>query len=174
MLDLEGWPLQPDKCRCDEDFIEWLISKPKPLPTAGVFHMGPGLHHRVGIYCAEEGTTCLSVTASNEEWRAFAKWRIENPNSSYTCIEGNVNSMVIRPAFSIMSLFHFGEMPDRYGEIDEKLLARLVLRVYKEGEVLFYTGSSAWDRASVAVAKVVEAGLLTLTDKYKALEIYTR
>jgi len=42
-----GWPLRPDVCPCDVDFVGWLAER--EIRRRSIFHLGTGAHHLVGI-----------------------------------------------------------------------------------------------------------------------------
>lgn len=144
MNDLEGWPWQPDKCPADEQFIEWASDV---AIGQTVFHMGTGLHHKVGTYIASRGAGCVGLTASSAEALAYYE---EATCPSYQLAFGNVFTIDTRllPTFDIMTLFHVGEMAAMFGEVrdHDNALDALIGRVDRGGLVIFYRGSSAWDR----------------------------
>jgi hypothetical protein len=141
MSELEGWPWQPNLCPCDEYFIDLLSGERKEVLHGPIFHMGPGLHHRVGAYCGDHGLECYSITASQEE--AKSKPDIEN----YHVILEDIYKFdpASLPEIQWMTLFHLGEMVDRFGPIQSDVIDRLVQRVPSGGKVYFYARSSTWD-----------------------------
>lgn len=165
---LAGWPYQPDKCACDDHFIEYLEGL---SPNNVVFHLGTGLHHKVGLYCASRNIACLGMTASVDEVFAFyeSAWC-----PTYQLVFGDVYHLDVRtiPYPSIISLFHLGELVDMFGEINEGAIEMLLKRSVPKGLALFYTGSSAWDRACKTVEKFADKKLLELADMYKDLVVY--
>jgi hypothetical protein len=74
------------------------------------------------------------------------------------------------PPIQYMTLFHLGEMVDRFGEIDFAQVEAVMSRVERGGKVFFYTKSSAWDRAKL----IRENENLVLSHTYKGLEVYDR
>lgn len=142
-FDVEPWPWQPALCPADQEFIAWLLENKKAI-TGPVFHMGPGEHHRVGRTCDVIGVECFSMTVSEDE----AFW---DPGLyGYRVIVDSVNEYDFSklPEFQVMTLFHLGEMPDRFGEPTQELLQSLFDRVISGGTLILYKGSSAWDRVS--------------------------
>lgn len=166
---LDGWPYQPDKCPCDDQFIEYLN---RLQGHNIVFHMGTGLHHKVGLYCASRSMACLGMTASIDEVFAYYEqaWC-----PTYQIIFGNIYKLDVRtiPYPSIISLFHMGELVDMFGDIDEEAIKRLLKRSVPKGLAFFYQKSSAWDRAIKTVEKFEESKLLEPVDVYKDLLVCT-
>lgn len=167
MHKLDGWPYQPEKCPCDDQFIEYLQTL---APYNIVFHMGTGLHHKVGNYCSSRGMACLGMTASVEEVLTYyeTSW-----NPSYQIVYGDIYHLDVRtiPYPTIISLFHLGELVDLFGEINEPAIQNLLKRSVPKGLAFFYTKSSAWDRACETVKKFEESDLLNPLDMYKDLLI---
>jgi hypothetical protein len=157
-FDVEPWPWQPNLCPADEQFISWLLGQNRSWLTAKiqangpVFHMGPGSHHRVAKTCDVLGVYCFSMTVSEEE--EFMKPDL----FGYRVLLGNINDydLSLLPQFQIMTLFHFGEMPDRFGEPTRERLLELISKVEKGGLIFFYRGSSAWDRVDPLVTDLLD------------------
>jgi len=164
---LDGWPYQPEKCPCDDQFIQYLETL---APHNTVFHLGTGLHHKVGNYCASRGMACLGMTASVDEVLAYYEmaWC-----PSYQIVYGDVYHLDVRtiPYPSIISLFHLGELVDLFGDINEPAIRNLLKRAVPRGLAFFYQGSSAWDRAIKVVEEWEESKLLEPIDNYKDLLI---
>lgn len=164
---LEGWPYQPDKCPCDDHFIEYLENLD---PNNVVLHMGTGLHHKVGMYCASRGMASLGLTASVDEVLTYYEmaWC-----PSYQIIFGDIYHLDVRtiPYPSIISLFHLGELVYMFGDINENAIKNLLKRSVPKGLAFFYTKSSAWDRAIKTVENFEESKLLEPIDVYKDLLI---
>lgn len=177
--DVKGWPWGPDRCPADEQFIEWLgLVHPSALsPPAfhgSVFHMGTGLHHRVGQACDARGLACLGVTISYEE---LTSWAGQNWAPSYQVMLADIYTLDPRllPEFTVMTLFHLGEMQYLFGPIDEPAIERLIGRVESLGFVLFYTHSADWgNHASIAVKHFEESGLIVRHGEYKDLSIWRK
>lgn len=175
MNDLEGWPWQPNLCPADEHFIEWAS---EIAIGQTVFHMGTGLHHKVGTYVASRGAACVGLTASPAEALAY----YENAwCPSYQLLLGTLFELDLRllPEFDIMTLFHVGEMAETYGQVrdHDNALDALIGRVSRGGLVLFYSGSSAWERLRREyLLRRWEVGALTFPEpaNYKSLVICRR
>ncbi len=162
---VEGWEWQPDKCPCDLQFMEWLDSV---SPPKSVFHMGTGKHHNVGLTCDDKGVACLGITVSTEEY-LLAPISKHYQVMLLDIYDANLNLL---PYFDVMTLFHLGEMVEKFGPIHEPATKNLISKVDKNGVVLFYTGSSAWDRASKVVVGWVKENFLKPSGQYKDLAIY--
>lgn len=166
---LEGWPYQPEKCPCDDQFIEFL----ERLPSQNlVLHMGTGLHHRVGIYCSSRNIPCLGLTASTSE---VLKYYEEAWHPCYQIIYGDLYHLDMRtiPYPSIISLFHLGELVDMFGPINEDAVRSVLKRSVPKGLAFFYQKSSAWDRTIKTVEKFEEEKLLVPMEIYKDLLVCT-
>lgn len=167
MNKLEGWPYQPNLCAYDDYLIEYLETL---APHNVVFHVGTGLHHKVGTYCASRQMACLGMTASVDEVLAYYEiaW-----NPHYQIVFGDVYHLDTRtiPYPTVISLPHLGELVDLFGDINEPAIANLLRRSIPRGFAIFYTKSSAWDRAIKTVEKFEESKLLEPVDVYKDLLI---
>lgn len=164
---LEPWPWQPELCPADEEFIQWLLEHKRDAFHGPIFHMGTGLHHRVGRTCYALDVECVGLTASEGE-------EIAKPElPGYRVILEDIYQLDASklPTFQYMTLFHLGELVDWFGEIQVEKVNDLIRRVEKSGMVFFYKGSSAWDR----VVPFLESNpFLKFTGEYKDLKIYRR
>lgn len=165
--DIEGWTWDFDRCPCDAQFIEWMG---RYDPGHAIFHMGTGLHHKVGLACSEKGIPCLGVTVSLEEYRTAPTGRF------YQCYLANIYTLHrdLLPTFSTMTLFHLGEHVDDFGDIDYPSVAKLITRVRRDGRVLFYSGSAAWDRARKFMQWAVEHEHLAYDSTYQQLVVMVK
>lgn len=168
-FNLEPWPWNPALCPADKQFIDWLIERKKTL-HGPVFHMGTGAHHRVGRSCDALGIECFGITASEEE-----QFLAPELHGYRSILEDIYEYDPKHLTFHIMSLFHLGEMVDRFGEIQYEKIAALVSRVEPDGKVLLYKRSSAYERAYMQFAvPALESELLKFGGSYMDLDIYTR
>lgn len=186
----EGWPFQPDKCNCDVEFLEWLqLEDARAAHQISVFHMGPGLHHLVG-QSASPVRRVLALTDSPEEMHDYMRRIIQHPKwaQSYVVMWGDIYTIpsYLYPDVDIASLFHLGEMPDerreayrRYDDgdvIDNMWYGRLLQS--SSPALLFYTGSSAWDRIEPLVMSRFGPGVpqirQTKIETYKQLLVVRR
>lgn len=173
-FDLEGWPWQPNLCPADEQFIEWLMARKHSRHLTGpVFHMGTGLHHRVGRTCDAISIECFGLTASEDE--DFMKPDLHG----YRVILEDIYKLDPEklPELQYMTLFHLGEMEDRFGPIQPEVIDALVRRVKVGGLVFFYRRSSAADRVSDQYYKHAcgqGIGLLRPVGNFKDLNYFDR
>lgn len=162
--DIEGWAWQPDKCPADLYFLEWLdtVSPPK-----NVFHMGTGLHHNVGRTCSEKSIACTGITVSKVEYD------VAPLDKNYQIVLGDIYDLNLNllPMYDVMTLFHLGEMVDRFGGIHEPNVKRLISKVHKGGQVMFYSKSSAWDRTGPTIGYWCNEGVMRQVGEYKDLVI---
>lgn len=183
MIVHEGWPYQPDLCPADDDFIEYLTEQVTPdftiWPTPAVFHMGPGLHHKVGRWAVSSNLACVAMTNSVEELTSFTQLKIDgaDPFGRYACLFGDVQvdkPLMPKDGYRWITLFHLGEAPD---ERRDALDIEGVGKVYsgllrRDGELLFYTGSSAYDRVKPILDEMMwpaRGGTAWLHRHYKSL-----
>src|ERR1044072_2479675 len=163
VYDLPGWPWQPDKCPADDHFIDWLNYEVINGEIDGpIFHMGTGLHHAVGMECVFLGLGCIGLTASEEEYNSLPDTNERGGKGHYAIVLGNLYKLdALRVEyFQIMTLFHLGELVELFGDIDYEAVDAVMSLVRPSGLVFFYTGSSAWDRASAYVGSCVEREIL--------------
>lgn len=169
---IEGWPWQPNLCPADEEFIDWC----KIMATGNrVFHMGTGLHHEVGKYLESRGVFCLGLTASKAEFESIR----HDEMFFYSVLLDNLNHVAETrnefAKYSIMTLFHLGEMPGVFGDIDTPLIRSLIKDcVMSAGLVAAYRRSSAWDRARTFFRNMEAQGVLRRDSIYKDLIFYRR
>jgi len=177
------WGLHVDQCPCDVHFIEWL--REKRTRNSAIYHFGSGGHHLVGIECATDGSdnVVLSVTAAPQEYDDYVKMLIERPEVSkrYICYFGDIYTVNARlmPPLDVVTLFHMcefrSEKNDSYGALtDVEVALELGKKLRTGGQMLFYTGSFAWEKAKPMVAELVARGVIAPAGTYKTLEIYTR
>lgn len=183
ILDIhEPWAFQPDRCPCDVEFVEWFLQR-----HAGeglqVFHMGPGDHHYVGtnIIADNRGDVVTALTLSTGEvmsyLRLVRKWSPALA-ARYQVIFGDLYQLDRRqlPRFDVGTLFHIGET-NTVQPTDQQILGAILdtMNARRPGAaVLFYIGSSAWDRVEPVLQQCVDlsAGYLNLEETYKHLVIY--
>lgn len=156
----EGWELQPEICAFDPELCD--IAHIEDWKDLTVFHMGPGLHHEVGRHLSERNRV-ISITCSIEEMAAYVQFVIDNPEKSgnYQCMFGDIYKLepYFFGKFDVISLPHIGEMPDEarleYGaKNDNDLLSMFIAMMLNfNGKIIFYKGSSAWDRIKPIVSQ---------------------
>lgn len=166
--DPEGWPWQPNLCPADQQLIEYLNDRNSEGKI--LFHMGTGLHHMVGIEATRLKMPCIGLTVSSEEYAVSAHY----VSPFYQVMFGDINKLDPRllPTLDYATLFHFGEMAGYFGEIDEDVLLGIIFRLKIYGKIIFYTGSSAWDRVLPVLTKFVDREKIILIEAHKDLWIY--
>lgn len=164
-LEHEGWPWRPDLCPADEELIEYLEFENQGGP---MFHMGTGLHHKVGDWATEHKIKCYGLTASREEFHSASG----HISPYYSVILQNLYTMAPEaiPPVDIMTFFHIGEMEDQYPFDGEAIKELIIQRLQGNGIVLFYNGSSAWDRIQPFVKSLRD--IIGPYAVYKHLEAY--
>ena len=179
----DKWDLHEDVCPCDVHFVEYL--KERQARGAAIFHFGSGNHHIVGLKAAEEGANnaVLSITASPQEYDDYVELLIQNPRlgHTYKAYFGDIYQLDARllPEFDYVTLFHVGEFRtpdnDSYGGLtDLEMTLVLADKVKPGGEILFYTGSFAYDKAQAVAAELVKVRPFEPVADYKTLKVYRK
>jgi hypothetical protein len=179
----DTWSLDEAQCPCDLHFLEYL--KQRQARNAAIFHFGTGNHHIVGLKAAEDGANnaVLGITASPEEYDDYVELLIKNPRlgHSYKAYFGDIYQLDPRllPEFDFVTLFHVGEFRtpdnDRYGALtDLEMTLLLADKVKPGGEILFYTGSYAYDKAEAVAAELVKTRRFAPSADYKTLKVYRK
>ena len=177
------WSLDEAQCPCDVHFLEYL--KQKQARNAAIFHFGTGNHHIVGLKTADDGANnaVLGITASPQEYDDYIDLLIRNPRlgHTYKAYFGDIYQLDARllPAFDYVSLFHVGEFRtadnDSYGALtDLEMTLLLADRVKPGGELLFYSGSFAYDKAEAVGREVVRQRPFEAAPDYKTLRIFRK
>lgn len=160
------WDLDEAQCPCDIHFNQWIETN--RIAGKTIFHFGTGTHHVVGIRQAENGlnNAVIGITASVVEYEAYIRLVNERPriSKSYLVYFGDIylSNERMLPEIDVATMFHAGEYIGEnttsveYGGIDDLGVARILLgRMRTGGNLLFYTGSFAFDKAD-ALARVLE------------------
>ena len=177
------WSLDEAQCPCDLHFVEYLAQK--GASNAVIFHFGTGNHHIVGLKMAENGSNCavLGITASPQEYDDYVELLIKNPRlgHTYKAYFGDIYQLDARllPEFDYVSLFHVGEFRtpdnDAYGALtDLEMTLMLADRTKPGGEILFFTGSFAYDKAQAVGKELLEQRPFEPAGVYKSLQIFRK
>ena len=179
----ETWSLDEVQCPCDLDFVAYLNEK--GAKDAAIFHFGTGNHHVVGLRMAENGSNSavLGITASPQEYDDYIDLLITNPRLGFTykVLFGDIYQLDPRllPEFDYVSLFHVGEFRtpenDAYGALtDLEMTLVLADKLRPGGEILFYTGSFAYDKATAVAQELVKQRPFDPAGRYKSLQIFRK
>jgi hypothetical protein len=179
----ETWSLDEAQCPCDLDFVQYLGDQ--GARDATIFHFGTGNHHIVGLRMAQSGSNCavLGITASPQEYDDYVDLLIRNPRLGFTykAYFGDIYQLNPRllPEFDYVSLFHVGEFRtvenDAYGALtDLEMTLMLADKVRPGGEILFYRGSFAYDKARAVAQELVRQRPFDAADPYKSLQIFRK
>ena len=179
----ETWSLDEAQCPCDVHFVEYL--QQKNVRGAAIFHFGTGNHHIVGLRAAETGANnaVLGITASPQEYDDYVELLIRNPRlgHTYKAYFGDIYQLDARllPEFDYVTLFHVGEFRtpdnDSYGALtDLQMTLLLADKVKPGGEILFYTGSFAYDKAEAVARELIGVRPFDPAPDYKSLKIFTK
>jgi hypothetical protein len=175
------WSLDEKQCPCDIHFCDYLDEK--KVTGATIFHFGTGNHHIVGLRGAQANNAVLGITAAPQEYDDYVKLLIANPRlgHTYKAYFGDIYQLDPRllPALDYAALFHVGEFRtdanDAYGALtDLEMTLTLVDKLKPGGEVLFYTGSYAFDVAERVAAEIIKIRPMTFGGDYKSLKIYRK
>jgi hypothetical protein len=175
------WSLDEAQCPCDVHFLEYL--KEERVRNAAIFHFGTGNHHVVGLKAAEDNNAVLSITASPQEYDDYVELLIRNPRlgHTYKAYFGDIYQLDARllPEFDYVTLFHVGEFRtpdnDSYGALtDLEMTLLLADKVKPGGEILFYSGSFAYDKAQACAAELVSARPFATEADFKSLRVYRK
>ena len=179
----ETWSLDEAQCPCDLHLVEYLVEK--GAKDATVFHFGTGNHHIVGLRLFESGSNCavLGITASPQEYDDYVELLIKNPRlgHTYKAYFGDIYQLDARllPQFDYVSLFHVGEFRtpenDAYGALtDLEMTLMLADKIKPGGEVLFYSGSFAYDKAEAVGKELVKQRSFEPAADYKSLRVFRK
>ncbi|HEY1243811.1 MAG TPA: hypothetical protein VGF29_03175 [Hyphomicrobiaceae bacterium] len=175
------WSLDEAQCPCDVHFLEYLNEK--RVRNAAIFHFGTGNHHIVGLKAAEDNNAVLSITASPHEYDDYVELLIRNPRlgHTYKAYFGDIYQLDGRllPEFDYVTLFHVGEFRtpdnDSYGALtDLEMTLVLADKVKPGGEILFYSGSFAYDKAQACAAELVSVRPFAAEADFKSLRVYRK
>lgn len=179
----ETWSLDEAQCPCDIHFLDYL--QERKASNAVIFHFGTGNHHVVGLKLAENGSNCavLGITASPQEYDDYVDLLIRNPRlgHTYKAYFGDIYQLDGRllPQFDYVSLFHLGEYRtaenDAYGALTNLEMTLILADKLKPGgELLFYTGSFAYDQAEAVARELVKQRPFEPAGVYKSLQIFRK
>jgi hypothetical protein len=174
------WSLDEKQCPCDIHFLDYL--EERKITGKDIFHMGTGNHHIVGLKTASNGSNnhVYGITASPQEYEDYVKLLIANPKLGFTykAYFGDIYQIDRRlmPDVDLATLFHLGEYRteenDKYGALtDLEMSLVLADRLRPGGEIHFYTGSFAYDRAEACAKALVAQHAFTDAGRYKTLHI---
>jgi hypothetical protein len=179
----QTWSLDEVQCPCDLHLVEYL--EEKGAKGKSIFHFGTGNHHIVGLRLHQNGSNCavLGITASPQEYDDYVELLIKNPRlgHTYKAYFGDIYRLDARllPEFDYAALVHVGEFRtpenDAYGALtDLEMTYILADKLRPGGEVLFYTGSFAYDKAEAVAKELVKSRPFEDAGSYKSLRIYRK
>ena len=176
----ETWSLDEVQCPCDIHFVDYL--QETKAKDAAIFHFGTGNHHIVGLKLAANGSNCavLGITASPQEYDDYVDLLIKNPRlgHTYKAYFGDIYQLDGRllPPFDYVTLFHAGEYRteanDSYGALTDREVALVLAdKIKPGGEMLFYSGSFAYDQAEAIAKELVREHPFDPAPDFKSLKI---
>ena len=125
----------------------------------------------------------LGITASPQEYDDYVDLLIKNPRlgHTYKAYFGDIYQLDARllPQFDYVSLFHVGEFRtpenDAYGALtDLEMTLMLADKTKPGGEILFYSGSFAYDKAEAVGKELVKQRPSSRRRDYKSLRIFRK
>lgn len=179
----DPWPLLPDLCAADLDFLEWVDGLDGTLERPHLFfHMGPGSHHIVGrtlaALPAARHITALSLSPAEVWTYVCAAAEDAELARKYHVLFGDIHTIgaATLPTVEVSTLFHVGEIWRETPDADAIESAMRTVRhaTVQHGRIVFYRGSSAWDRVEPVVRKWVDIGRLAHIENFKGLSVYRR
>ena len=180
-----GWRLNPDTCPPDIHFIDYLKEYPLPSYPVSIFHMGCGFHHWVGTWAATQKNIFVrSLSITPVEIDHYIELATENPelNFKYQVDFGDIHviSSALIPRFDFITLFHLGEIseqikdPEYPGRSIPSVIRMFAERLQPGGEMLFFSGSSAWFKVFDIVKLILGVENNWHETTYKSLVIYRK
>jgi hypothetical protein len=174
------WDLDEQQCPCDIHLLDYLAEK--KIRGADIFHMGTGSHHIVGLRTANDSSDnhVLGITSSPQEHEDYVKLLIDNPKLGFTykVYFGDIYQINRRlmPELDIATLFHLGEFRTHHneaygalGNVDMTLV--LADRLRPGGELIFYSGSFAYDQAEATMREILKLRPFDDAGRYKSLHM---
>ncbi len=177
----QTWSLDEAQCPCDLHLVQYL--EEKGVKDASIFHFGTGNHHIVGLEAAKANNAVLGITASPQEYDDYVELLIKNPRlgHTYKAYFGDIYQLDPRllPAFDYAALFHVGEFRtpdnDSYGALtDLEMTLIMADKLRPGGEVMFYTGSFAYDKAEGVAQELMKLRPFAPAPDYKTLKIFKK
>jgi len=177
----QTWSLDEAQCPCDLHLVQYL--EEKGVKDASIFHFGTGNHHIVGLEAAKANNAVLGITASPQEYDDYVELLIKNPRlgHTYKAYFGDIYQLDPRllPAFDYAALFHVGEFRtpdnDSYGALtDLEMTLIMADKLHPGGEVMFYTGSFAYDKAEGVAQELMKLRAFAPAPDYKTLKIFKK
>ena len=181
----DKWDLDEDICPCDVHFNDW--TEDRKISGKTIYHFGTGTHHVIGRRQAANGlgNVVLGITASIEEYEAYVKLVAEHShvNKSYIAYFGDIYLTTPRllPELDVVTMFHLCEFffpntaSKAYGGMtDAKLLDLFTAKTKKNGHILFYMGSMAWNKALPLVQKWEKRAPVKRVGEFKTLLVFRK
>lgn len=161
-----GWEYNEAVCPPDRDFIEYLELNKRDKTTT-IFHLGPGFHHKLGLWSATQSNYYVrAISISPPEVLEYIRLATLNPklNSRYLVDFGDIHLTPVEllPRMDYVTLFHIGEISnqvdseDYHGQSISEVISEYARRLSIRGEILFYEGSVAWEK----IKSVVEVNMI--------------
>jgi hypothetical protein len=177
-----SWELQPDRCPCDLELVEYLQNN--NIQDQNIFHFGTGSHHILGLENQKfsQPNEIIGITASAPEHQEYLRLSLKDRLllKYYKVIFADIYTLTDRslPMLDVIALFHLGEFyiaeeaPFLHHN-DESLLEMFLGKLNPGGKILFYTKSIGWGYAEPIIASFVKQGKMQKIEEYKSLLVYT-
>lgn len=180
-----GWELNSQTCPPDLDFIEFLKHDMPEKEPVRIFHLGCGLHHKVGLWAAgTKNAFVRSISITPAEVIEYMRLATDDPNlnTHYLVDFGDIHlhPSALLPHFDYVTLFHLGEISgqaDNYAYPGRTILQVVVLfisHIFENGKIFFFNRSVAWKQIENPVYSYLCETLHWKISNYKSLVIYQR
>lgn len=179
-----GWEYNGVTCPPDEHFIEYLEGQNIDKPTI-VFHLGPGMHHKVGIWASTQKNVFVrAISITPPEVVEYMRLAADNPvlNSRYLVDFGDIHLLngIMLPRIDYITLFHLGEIssqtndPDYPGNNVFETIGMLYRRLSIRGKMVFFENSVGWRDIKSQVEVNLVMKYPCERSNYKSLTIFTK
>lgn len=183
-IEKHGWNFYPETCPPDQDFIEYLEKDSKGRMVS-VFHLGSGMHHKVGLWAATQKNIFVrAISITPEEIIEYIRLATENPilNSRYLVDFGDVHLLnpYLLPRFDYITLFHLGEIssqvydPDYPSKSIPETVNLMMHKLCIGGQILFFENSVAWKTIKPLINLELDNNHLFVKSNYKSITIYRK
>lgn len=180
-----GWAYNGETCPPDQDFIEYLEQREFSDPDITILHMGTGMHHKVGLWAAEQRHFFVrGLTMTPAEVDEYIRLATENPrlNSRYLVDFCDIHLLPedLLARYDFITLFHLGEISDQANDPEyrgrnvSEVIVSMVKHLSIKGEILFFEKSVAYP----SIAHAVDVNMIYRygfqKSSFKSLTIYKK
>lgn len=182
----KGWALDPRRCPCDVDFVEYLVEA--GLRKVAIFHFGTGSHHHVGIECVRLQNAVLGVTLSVDEHASYVALALERPEitKTYKVMFADIylTDKRLLPSFDVVFLPHLCEFDPQankdkgfrtYEQVSDADILNMFTETSKpDAQFVFYSQSRRFSAAKTVIREWSARSNASQIRQYKSLHIYRK